>query len=210
MSGVAGGGQPDDPSVKEVRNVGRLIFSAIGSLDGYLADSDGNFDWAVPDEEVLADVNAEARGVDTYLYGRRMCEMMIGWETDPSAAAQSPESAEFAELWWAAEKIVYSTTLSAVSTRRTRLERRFDAAEVEEIKRRSPTDLYVDGPTLAAHAMRLGVVDRLHLILCPILVGGGSAVLPDDVRVDLRLDTQHRYGNGMISLRYDVVHQDAV
>lgn len=185
--------------------MGRLTFSAIGSLDGYLTDSDGNFDWAVPDEEVLADVNAAARSIGTYLYGRRMYEMMTGWETDPSVATQSPESAEFAEIWQNAEKVVYSTTLSTPGTRRTRIERAFETAEVERIKRRSTADLYVGGPTLATHAMRLGVVDRLHLVLCPILVGGGLAILPDDVRVDLRLDTQHRYGNGMISLRYDIV-----
>lgn len=194
---------------RSARTVGRLIFSAIGSLDGYLTDPDGNFDWAVPDEEVLADVNAEARSIGTYLYGRRMYEMMIGWETDPSAAAQSRESAEFAEIWQAAEKIVYSTTLPDISTRRTRLERRFEAADVEEVKRRSSTDLYVAGPTLAGHAMRLGLVDRLHLILCPIVVGGGLAMLPDDVPIHLRLDNAHRYGNGMISLRYDIVHKPA-
>lgn len=187
--------------------MGRLIFSAIGSLDGYTTDSHGNFGWAVPDEEALADINAEARTIRTYLYGRRMYEMMTCWETDPSAAAQSPESAEFAAIWQAADKIVYSSTLAAVSTRRTRLERQFDAAEVEEVKRRSATDLYVDGPTLAAHAMRLGVVDRLHLILCPIVVGGGLAMLPDDVRLDLRLDSERRYGSGMISLQYDIVHR---
>lgn len=186
--------------------MGRLIFSAISSLDGYIADPAGTFDWAVPDEEVLAEVNAETRAIGTYLYGRRMYEMMTGWETDPSVAAQSPESAEFAAIWHAADKIVYSTTLADVTTRRTRLERRFDPGEVERIKRNSDTDLYVDGPTLAAHAMRLGVVDRLHLILCPIVVGGGLAALPADVRLNLRLDTERRYRNGMVSLRYDVEH----
>lgn len=185
--------------------MGQLIFSAIGSLDGYLTGPDGNFDWAVPDEEILADINTEARSIGTYLYGRRMYEMMIGWETDPSVAAQSPKSAEFAEIWQAAEKIVYSTTLSNTSTRRTQLERRFEAAEVQELKRRSPADLYLGGPTLAAHAMRLGVVDRLHLVLCPVLVGDGLTMLPDDIQLNLRLDTQHRYSNGMISLRYDIV-----
>lgn len=186
--------------------MGRLIFSAIGSLDGYLADLDGNFDWAVPDEEALADINAESRTVGTYLYGRRMYEMMIGWETDPSAAAQSAESAEFAKIWQATEKVVYSSTLPSVSTRRTRLERRFEAADVEEIKRRSDADMYVDGPTLASHAIRLGVVDRLHLILCPVVIGGGLPVLPDDVRLNLRLDDERRYSNGMVGLKYEVVH----
>lgn len=185
--------------------MGRLIYSAIGSLDGYLADDAGDFGWAVPDEEVLADVNAEARAVGTYLYGRRMYEMMTGWETDPSVAAQSPESAEFAEIWQAADKVVYSTTLESVTTRRTRLERSFDAAQVEKVKDDSAGDLYVDGPTLAAHALRLGVVDRLHLIVCPVVIGGGLAILPDGVRLGLRLDGERRYGNGMVGLRYEVV-----
>lgn len=186
--------------------MGRLIFSAIGSLDGYSTDPDGNFDWAVPNEEVLADLNAEARTIGTHLYGRRMYEMMTGWETDPSIAAQSPESAEFAAIWQAADKIVYSSTLDDVATRRTRLEPRFEAPQVEQIKRDSDTDLYVDGPTLAAHALRLGVVDRLHLILCPIVIGTGLAILPSDLRLNLRLDTERRYSNGMVSLQYDVVH----
>lgn len=132
--------------------------------------------------------------------------MMTGWATDPSLAAQSPESAEFAAIWPAAEKIVYSSTLATVGTRRTRLEREFDAAKVEEVKRSSDADLYVDGPTLAKHAMRLGVVDRLHLILCPIIVGGGLAILPTDARLNLRLDAESRYSNGMINLQYHIQH----
>lgn len=184
--------------------MGRLIFSAIASLDGYMADSEGNFDWAMPDEEVLADINAEARTVGTYLYGRRMYEMMTVWETDPAVAGDSQGSAEFAAIWQAADKIVYSTTLDAVSTRRTRLEREFDARQVEEIKRSSVADLYVDGPTLAAYAIRLGVVDRLHVIVCPVVVGGGLSILPVDVRLDLRLDAERAYGNGMVGLQYEV------
>ncbi|MEJ2863410.1 dihydrofolate reductase family protein [Actinomycetospora flava] len=185
--------------------MGRLIFSAIGSLDGYMADADGDFSWAVPDEEVLADINAESRTVGTYLYGRRIYEMMVGWENDPEAAAQSPESAEFAKVWQSADKVVYSSTLAEVSTRRTRLERRFEAPDVEEIKRGTDADLYVDGPTLAGHAMRVGVVDRLHLLLCPVVIGGGLAILPPDLRLDLRLDAERRYGNGMVALQYEIV-----
>jgi dihydrofolate reductase len=184
--------------------MGQLIFSAICSLDGYIADSAGDFDWAVPDETVLADLNAEARTVGTYLYGRRMYETLSGWETDPSYADQSPGSAEFAAIWQAADKVVYSSTLETVNTRRTRLERSFEAADVAQIKRDSAADLYVDGPTLAAHALRLGVVDRLHLILCPVVVGGGLAVLPADVRLTLRLDGERRYENGMVALRYAI------
>lgn len=185
--------------------MGRLIFSAIVSLDGYLTDVEGNFDWAVPDEQVLADINAESRTVGTHLYGRRMYEMMVPWETDPSAAAQSAESAEFAKIWQEVEKVVYSTTLPSVSTSRTRLERAFNADDVEELKRQRDADLYVDGPTLAGHAIRLRVVDRLHLILCPVTLGGGLSMLPNDVRLNLRLDEEHRYDNGMVGLKYDIV-----
>lgn len=186
--------------------MGQLIVSTISSLDGYMTDHEGNFDWAMPDEEVLADINAEARPIGTYLYGRRIYETMTGWETEPSLAEQSPGSAEFAAIWQGAEKIVYSTTLTAVSTRRTRIEREFDRTAVEKIKDSSDLDLYVAGPTLAKHAMRLGVVDRLHLIVCPIAVGGGLAILPTDFRLNLRLDSERRYSNGMISLRYGVEH----
>jgi dihydrofolate reductase len=186
--------------------MGRLIFSAIGSLDGYLTDADGNFDWAEPDEEVLADLNAEVRTAGTYLYGRRMYETMKVWETDPAAAAQSPESGEFAGIWQAAQKVVYSSTLPSVSTSRTRLVRRFDAAEVEKLKRGSDTDLYVGGPTLAAEALRHGLVDRLHLILAPAVIGGGLPVLPAGLRLTLRLDDERRYPNGMVALQYDVAH----
>lgn len=187
--------------------MGRLIYSAICSLDGYLTDPDGNFDWGVPSEEALADITAEGRAVGTHLYGRRMYEMMTGWETDPATAAQSPESAEFAAVWQAADKIVYSTTLEAVSTRNTRLERHFDPAQVEEIKRRATRDLYVAGPTLAVHALRGRVVDRIHLVICPVIVGGGLAMLPPDLRLDLRLDTEQRYDNGMVRITYDVQHR---
>jgi dihydrofolate reductase len=184
--------------------MGQLIFSAICSLDGYIADRAGAFDWAVPDEVVLADLNAEARTVGTYLYGRRMYEMLSGWETDPTYAEQSPGSAEFAAIWQAADKVVYSSTLEEVSTRRTRLARSFEAADVERLKRNSAADLYVDGPTLAAHAFGLGVVDRVHLVLCPVVVGGGLAALPADVRLSLRLDGEQRYDNGMVAVRYAI------
>lgn len=182
----------------------RLIYSVIASLDGYIADRSGGFDWAVPDEEVLAFINERERSVGAYLLGRRMYELMTAWETDPAAAAQSPESAEFARTWQAAQKVVYSTTLDAVSTTRTRLERRFDPAAVDRLKRAAPADLNVSGPSLAAHAFRAGLVDEVQLTIAPVIIGGGKSCYPDDVRLDLGLTGMRRFGNGMSWLRYDV------
>ena len=180
----------------------RLIYSAIASLDGYIEDEDGKFGWAEPDEEVHAFVNELARPVGTYLYGRRMYETMIGWETDTSLADQSRVMRDFAEIWQAADKIVYSRTLEAVSTARTRIERDLDPDAVRELKSAAARDLAVGGPELAAHAFSAGLVDELHLFLAPILVGGGKQSLPDDVRLQLDLLDQHRFGNGMVYLRY--------
>jgi dihydrofolate reductase len=184
--------------------MGRLIYTAICSLDGCYTDADGDFSWSVPSEEFLADLNAQMRGASTHLYGRRMYETMHVWETDPAVAAQSPRSAEFAEIWQAAEKVVYSSSLPSVRTERTRLERRFEAAGVEEIKRSTDADVYVGGPTLAADALRLGLVDVLNLVVCPAVIGTGLAVLPSDVRLTLRLTDERRYDNGMVSLTYDI------
>src|SRR5919112_2031569 len=147
----------------------KLIYSAITSLDGYIADQDGNFDWAVPDEEVLAFVNDLERPVGTYLYGRRMYELMVGWETDPSAAEQSPRSRDFAEIWQAADKIVYSRSLETASTSRTRIERDFDPEAVGHIKASAGPDISVSDPNLAAHAFRAGLVEECHLFLTPIV-----------------------------------------
>ena len=180
----------------------KLVYSAIASLDGYVADEDGNFDWAVPDEEVLAFINDLERPVGTHLYGRRMYEMMIVWETDPSAAAQSPRSRDFAEIWQAADKIAYSRTLETVSTTRTRLERDFDPEAVRRIKASAGRDISVSGPNLAAHAFRAGLVDECHLFVAPIAVGGGKRCLPDGVRVGLELLDERRFGNGMVYLHY--------
>jgi dihydrofolate reductase len=180
----------------------KLIYSAISSVDGYVADRDGNFDWAVPDAEVHAFINDLERPVGTYLYGRRMYEVMTGWETDPSLAAQSDHMRDFAEIWQAADKVVYSTTLETTSTARTRIERTFTPEAVRQIKASAERDLTVGGPNLAAHAFRAGLVDECHLFLAPIVVGGGTRSLPDGVRVELELLDERRFGNGMAHLRY--------
>lgn len=182
----------------------KLIYSAIASLDGYIEDEDGTFDWAEPDEEVHAFVNELERPVGTYLYGRRLYETMVGWETDPSFAERSRVTRDFAEIWQAADKIVYSRTLEAVSTARTRIEREFDPEAVRQLKAVAGRDLTVGGPALASEAFRAGLVDELHLFVAPILVGGGKQSLPDDVRWTLELLDERRFGNGMVYLRYRV------
>ncbi len=180
----------------------KLIYSAITSLDGYIEDADGKFDWAEPDEEVHAFVNDLDRPIGTYLYGRRMYEVMAGWETDASLAEQSPLYRDFAEIWQAAEKIVYSRSLRSVSTARTRIERDFDAEAVREMKASAGRDLTVSGPDLAAAAFRTRLVDECQLFVVPIVVGGGKQSLPDGVRVELELLEERRFGNGTVYLRY--------
>lgn len=183
--------------------MGRLIYSIISSLDGYIADESGSFDWAVPDEEVLAFLNHQEESVGTYLYGRRMYELMHVWENDPAAAAQSPESANFARVWQAADKIVYSSTLPEVRTRQTELRRDFDAGEVRHLKDHTKADINVAGPNLAAHAFRAGLVDEIQVIIAPIIIGAGKAYYPLS-KVPLALREQRRFGNDMMWLRYDV------
>jgi len=180
----------------------KLIYSAIASLDGYVADEDGNFDWAVPDEEVLAFINDLDRPIGTHLYGRRMYETMRGWETDPTLADQSPLMRDFAEIWQAADKIVYSKTLEEVSTARTRIERDFDPEAVRRMKAAAGRDLLVGGPNLAAHAIKAGLVDEYHMFVTPIVVGGGKQSLPNGARVKLELLDERRFGNGMVHLHY--------
>lgn len=182
----------------------RLAYFMIASLDGYVADRSGGLDWGMPDEEVLSFINERERTVGTCLYGRRMYELMSVWETDPTLAAESAESEEFAGIWRAADKVVYSTSLASVSTGRTRLERRFDVAAVEKLKRAAATDLSVAGPELAAQALRAGLVDELHLIVAPVVLGAGTSLLPADLGLALDLADSRRFGNGMVSLRYDV------
>jgi dihydrofolate reductase len=180
----------------------KLIYSAIASLDGYVADEDGDFDWAVPDQEVHAFINDLDRQVGTYLYGRRMYETMVGWETDPTLADRSPLMRDFAQIWQAADKIVYSKTLEEVSTARTRIERDFNPEAIRQMKALAGRDLIVGGPDLAAQAFKAGLVDECHLFVAPIVVGGGKQSLPDDVRLMLELLDERRFGNGMVYLFY--------
>ena len=179
-----------------------LIYSAISSLDGYIEDGRGNFDWAAPDEEVHGFINNLERSAGTHLYGRRTYETLMVWETDPSLALESPLLRDFAEIWQAADKIVYSRTLPAVSTRRTKLERSFDPAAVQQLKETVEQDLLIGGPELAAHAFRAGLIDEIHLFLIPILVGGVKSALPDNVRLKIELLAERRFGNGTVYLRY--------
>lgn len=182
--------------------MGRLVYTAIASLDGYVRDADGSFAWAEPTEEVHAFVNERERPVGTYLYGRGMYETMAVWETEPALAEASPVMAEYAELWRAADKVVYSTTLDSVTTGRTRLERTFDAGAVARLKEEAPSDLAVAGPTLAAEPFRAGLVDELQLYVVPVVVGGGLPALPDGVRLDLELLEERRFAGGFVFLRY--------
>jgi dihydrofolate reductase len=177
----------------------KLIYTAIMSLDGYVADEDGNFDWAEPDPEVHAFVNDLERPVGTYLYGRRLYEVMLAWET---ITDEQQFIKEYAEIWRAADKIVFSKTLETVSSERTRIERSFDPETIREMKAAADRDVSVGGPTLAAHAIRAGLVDEIGLFLTPIVVGGGTRALPDDVRLPLELLDERRFGNGVAYLRY--------
>jgi dihydrofolate reductase len=180
----------------------KLIYSAIASLDGYIADEDGNFDWAEPDEEVHGFVNDLERRASTYLYGRRMYEVMLYWEIAHTLADQPPFVRDYTEIWQAAEKIVYSRTLQTVSSARTRIERDFDPEAVRQIKAAAERDITVGGPELAAQAIRAGLVDEIHLFVAPIVVGGGKQFLPDDVRLELELLDERRFGNGVVHLHY--------
>jgi dihydrofolate reductase len=180
----------------------KLIYSSIASLDGYIEDRDGNFGWAEPDEEAHTFMNDLARPVGTHLYGRRMYETMAVWETDPALADHSDVTRDFAQIWQAADKIVYSKTLEEAVTSRTRTERDFDPEAIRRMKDSAESDLIVGGPGLAAHALRAGLVDEFQLFVAPIVVGGGKQSLPDDVRLKLELLEQRRFGNGMVYLRY--------
>ena len=182
----------------------KLIYSAITSLDGYVADEDGRFDWAAPDEEVHRFVNDLERPVGAYLYGRRMYEVMVFWETAHTLADQPPYVQDFAEIWRAADKIVYSKTLETVSSARTRIEPVFDPEAVRQLKATAARDITVGGPTLAARALEAGLVDELHLFLSPVVVGGGKRSLPDNVHLKLELLDERRFGNGAVHLRYRV------
>ena len=178
----------------------KLIYSAIVSLDGYVADEDGNFDWAVPDEEVHTFINDLERPVGTYLYGRRMYEVMAAWETMHERPDLPPYILDFAVLWQAADKIVFSTTLLEASSARTRIEREFDPEVIRRMKGQAERDLSVSGPHLAAQAFRAGLVDECHLFFAPVVVGAGKRALPMDRLRKLELLAVRRFNNGMVYL----------
>jgi dihydrofolate reductase len=181
-----------------------LIYIANVSLDGYIEDSHGKLDWNTPSDEVFAFITDLVRSSGTYLYGRRMYETMAVWETDPALAAQSELRSDFAEVWQAANKVVYSTTLDAVPTAKTKLERNFDPDSVRDMKASANKDLTVGGPNLTAHAFKAGLVDECQLFICPVFVGGGKPSLPRDTRANLELLDERRFTNGVVYVRYRV------
>jgi len=181
-----------------------LIYSAITSLDGYVADENGTFDWAAPDDEVHAFINDLERPVGTYLYGRRMYEVMVFWETAHTLPEQSPSIQDFAAIWQMAEKIVYSRTLETVSSVRTRIERDFDPEAVRRMKAAAGSPISVGGPDLAAQALKAGLIDECHLFVAPIVVGGGTQAMPNNVRLALELLDERRFSNGVVHLHYRI------
>jgi dihydrofolate reductase len=182
--------------------VARLLYMAIMSLDGYVADEDGNFDWAMPDDEVFSFVNDFERPVGTYLYGRRLYEVMTSWETAQTRVGLSALALDFARVWQAADKVVYSRTLAAADTARTRIERDFDPEAIRLLKKQAGRDITVGGPELAGLAMKAGLVDEFHLLISPIMLGGGKSALRRDVRARLELQGERRFGNGVVHLSY--------
>jgi len=185
----------------EVR-VARLIYIANMSIDGYTEDRDGKFDWTDPSEDVFKFITNIIKGTPTHLYGRRMYESMMVWETDPRLAAASPIWRDFAETWQAADKIVYSRTLETVPTRKTQIERTFDPKTIRQLKETVEHDILIDGPELAAHAFQAGLIDECLLFVLPVIVGGGKSALPDNVRLELELLEERRFNNGAVFLRY--------
>jgi dihydrofolate reductase len=184
-------------------DMAKLVYAAIASLDGYVEDEEGRFDWSAPDEYVHSFVNDLDRSIGTYLYGRRMYETMVFWET-ASTEGEPPVFSDYAEIWRAADKIVYSRSLQAVSSARTRIERDFDRDAVDRLKQSSTADISVGGAELAAQAIGAGLVDECHLFLFPIVVGGGKPALPADVRVQLELLDERRFPSGVAHLHYRV------
>lgn len=179
-----------------------LVYSAVASFDGYVADKDGKFDWAEPDEEVHAFINELERPIGTYLYGRNMYETMVYWETAQSAVEQTPVLREFAQIWKAADKIVFSKALESVSSGKTRIESNFDPERVRKIKEQTGGAISIGGASLASGAIRAGLVDEWHFFVVPVIVGGGRRALPDGFNQKLELLDQRRFGNGTVFLHY--------
>jgi dihydrofolate reductase len=190
--------------MKERCGVAKLIYSAISSLDGYIEDAEGKFDWAEPDDEVLAFVSDLERPVGTYLLGRRMYETMVFWESPPDLPKLPRLVQDFAEIWQKADKIVYSRTLQSASSAKTRIEREFDQAAVRQLKLTAGADITVGGAELAAQAIEAALIDEYHLFLVPFVVGGGKRSLPDSVRLDLELVQERRFRNGTVYLHYRI------
>jgi dihydrofolate reductase len=185
--------------------VAKLIYSAIASLDGYVEDEQGEIDWAAPGEEVHAFINDLERPIGTYLYGRRMYETMVYWETTSTGEDRHETSRDFAEIWRAAEKLVYSRTLQVPSSARTRIERTFDPTAIGRLKKLSERDIAIGGAELAGQAMAAGLIDECHLFLKPIVVGGGKRALPENVRADLEMVADRRFRSGVVHLHYRVL-----
>jgi len=185
--------------------VAKLIYVSNVSLDGFIEDEHGGFGWTNPDDEQFAFITDLVRPVGTYLYGRRLYETMAVWETDPALAAQSDLRAEFADVWQAADKVVYSTSLDAVSTARTRLERCFDLDSIRRMKDAASRDLTVGGANLAAHAFRARLIDECHLFICPSVVGRGKPSLPSQLRAELELLDERRFDNGVVYVRHRIL-----
>ena len=181
----------------------RLRFGALASLDGYIADAEGRFDWAEPDEEVHAFVNDLQRPAGLHLYGRRMYEVLVAWET-MQLDGEPDVIADYARIWRAADKVVYSSSLREVSSARTRLEARFDPEEIRRLKAEGDRDMLIGGPTLAARAFEAGLIDEVQLFVAPVIVGGGLRALPSWLRIDLELEAERRFGNGVVYLGYRV------
>jgi len=184
--------------------VTKLIYSAITSFDGYVEDADGNFDWARPDDELHAFVNDLERPIGTYLYGRRMYETMVFWETAAAGPQQAAVARDFAEIWRGAEKVVYSSKLKRASSANTRIERAFEPSAVRRMKEAASRDITIGGAELAGEAIRAGLLDECHMFLVPVLVGAGKRSLPGGVRRQLHLLDQRRFGNGVVHLRYRI------
>lgn len=182
----------------------RLIYASNMSLDGCTEDARGAFDWAPPDDEVFAFITELMRSAGTYLYGRRMYETMAVWETDPTLAGRSELAADYASVWRAADKVVFSSSLAATSTANTQIGRHFDPRTVHELKAAARRDLIVGGPNLAGQALAAGLVDEIRLFVWPVVLGGRNPALPTGTRADLELLDEHRLGKGVVQLHYRV------